>query len=368
MSIIVAVRPPGAAPGSNLYRNQWFGGGDYVHFGDASHWLRPFGTLREQAAREGFEFVTEDMVDLGRASALIMMDLPATPADIESVRRAHPHLKLVLQIFESAVGRLWTIDPVNHRLFDAVISYDDHQSALRKYFIYKIPAAIEGWPGPLRRDPWEVRKLASMVAVRNSAAPRIPRKAGIGMMRQGWRFSPATWINYVTEGGSLYGERIAVANAMASATPDDFDLFGPGWTDEGPLPTRACAKGKAAGSKLDFLGRYRFNIAFENCRNDCGYISEKIFDPLMAGTVPVYLGNRSIHKLVPQSAFVDARQFSSYQQLAAHLKAMPKAEWEAMRQAGEDYLHGPAASVFGADQNVRATLSAVRHALGGHRG
>jgi len=199
--------------------------------------------------------------------------------------------------------------------------------------------------------------------VMKAPPPSFPRNTGAGLIREGWRFNPKTWLDYVMQGGSLYGERIAVAEAMAKAAGADFDIFGPQWSEAESPEIRRCARGPALGSKLDFLGSYRFNIAFENCLNDCGYISEKIFDPLLAGTVPVYLGNSRIERLVPGAAFVDARNFRSHTSLAEYLKAMPQAEWQAMRESGAAYLRDHAALAFGAAPNAAATLDAIRYAL-----
>jgi hypothetical protein len=40
--------------------------------------------------------------------------------------------------------------------------------------------------------------------------------------------------------------------------------------------------------KRETIGRFMFNMAFENCLED-GYVTEKPFDALIAGTVAVYL-------------------------------------------------------------------------------
>jgi hypothetical protein len=43
-----------------------------------------------------------------------------------------------------------------------------------------------------------------------------------------------------------------------------------------------------------------------------GYITEKIFDCLYAGTIPLYLGAPDILKYVPADVFVDCRKYSSW--------------------------------------------------------
>lgn len=51
--------------------------------------------------------------------------------------------------------------------------------------------------------------------------------------------------------------------------------------------------------KRSVAGKYMFNLAFENAV-EVGYVTEKPFDALMAGTVPVYLGDAShLKRLLP---------------------------------------------------------------------
>lgn len=45
---------------------------------------------------------------------------------------------------------------------------------------------------------------------------------------------------------------------------------------------------------LQLMAKYKFTIAFENAIGD-DYITEKLWRPLMLGSVPIYLGSPSIH-------------------------------------------------------------------------
>jgi len=80
---------------------------------------------------------------------------------------------------------------------------------------------------------------------------------------------------------------------------------------------RAADRGRA--TKLEVLGRYRFNLAFENCI-DRDYVTEKWFDCLLAGCVPVYAGAPNIADFAPSpESYVDARAFDPAA-LARHLR------------------------------------------------
>jgi hypothetical protein len=136
-----------------------------------------------------------------------------------------------------------------------------------------------------------------------------------------------------TDVRELYSARVEVIRFMESRYPEAFDHYGPGW--EGDYPSwRGTVE-----SKFTVYPRYRFGLCYENMQNEPGYITEKIFDCLRAGCVPIYLGAPDILERIPGEAFVDRRQFADTAGLIEYLSAMPKAEWMAMRKAGWDYLH-----------------------------
>jgi cellulose synthase/poly-beta-1,6-N-acetylglucosamine synthase-like glycosyltransferase len=68
--------------------------------------------------------------------------------------------------------------------------------------------------------------------------------------------------------------------------------------------------------------RYRFVMAFENAR-DVDYVTEKFFEPLMYGAVPVYFGAPNIEDFAPgDHCYIDASQFASAKELADFLTSM----------------------------------------------
>jgi hypothetical protein len=61
-------------------------------------------------------------------------------------------------------------------------------------------------------------------------------------------------------------------------------------------------------SKRQFLVPYKFTIAFENYTYP-GYNTEKLLDPLLAGSIPIYIGNPDIENQFSPSSFVHGRRF-----------------------------------------------------------
>eukprot|EP01048_Picozoa_sp_COSAG05_P005176 COSAG05_NODE_301_length_11860_cov_30.927812_3_plen_348_part_00 len=59
----------------------------------------------------------------------------------------------------------------------------------------------------------------------------------------------------------------------------------------------------------DVLRRYRFYLAFENTCEP-GYITEKVYNALDAGAIPVYLGAPDVELYVPKGSIMDAREMA----------------------------------------------------------
>jgi len=72
-------------------------------------------------------------------------------------------------------------------------------------------------------------------------------------------------------------------------------------------------------TKLEIISDYKFTLAFENAITP-DYVSEKFFDPLVAGSVPVYLGAPNVGDFAPgDSCFINTADFTSVEALADYL-------------------------------------------------
>ena len=101
----------------------------------------------------------------------------------------------------------------------------------------------------------------------------------------------------------------------------------------------------ACASKFDVLQRYTFCLCFENMAMN-GYITEKIFDCLYAGTIPLYLGAPDISKYIPSTAYVDCRKFTSWNEMWNEVHSMSDSQIQAMREAGRLFLGSEQARPF----------------------
>jgi alpha-1,3-fucosyltransferase 10 len=71
-------------------------------------------------------------------------------------------------------------------------------------------------------------------------------------------------------------------------------------------------------TKLTVISRYHFYLALENSIAP-DYVTEKIFDALIAGTIPIYRGAPNCREFVPEGSFIDATTFNGPKILADHL-------------------------------------------------
>jgi len=70
--------------------------------------------------------------------------------------------------------------------------------------------------------------------------------------------------------------------------------------------------------KIHLLSGYKFHIAFEN-KERPGWCTEKLYDALAAGTVPIYWGDPRVEDYFNPQAFINARNFRSWDSLAEYI-------------------------------------------------
>lgn len=79
-------------------------------------------------------------------------------------------------------------------------------------------------------------------------------------------------------------------------------------------------------SKLKTLARYKFTIAFENAFGD-DYVTEKVFDALVAGSIPIFLGTQDVNEFLPgERCMIDTADFAGPRELAEHLRYLDSNE------------------------------------------
>lgn len=84
---------------------------------------------------------------------------------------------------------------------------------------------------------------------------------------------------------------------FSKANPQ-FDMYG----RFHKLATQIPAYRGPSTSKWKALSRYKYNLVIENANEDY-YISEKVFDALICGCMPIYYGSKKIFEILPKEWF-----------------------------------------------------------------
>jgi hypothetical protein len=82
-------------------------------------------------------------------------------------------------------------------------------------------------------------------------------------------------------------------------------------------------RGDYRAIKHEVFASYPFVLAFEN-RNCYDYITEKVYDALLSGSVPIYMGASNIADYLPPKSYIDAAWFTGPGELAAYVEYLLK--------------------------------------------
>jgi len=98
-------------------------------------------------------------------------------------------------------------------------------------------------------------------------------------------------------------------------------------------------------TKWETLSRYDFTLCFENTALK-GWLTEKLFECLRVGTIPIYWGATDIGELISPECYIDMTQFAGYAELRAFLKGLDRAAVRRYRDAGRAFLESRAFEPF----------------------
>jgi hypothetical protein len=172
----------------------------------------------------------------------------------------------------------------------------------------------------------------------------------------------------------LYSERRTAIRWFEKNHPELFEFYGVGWDKykfDGNRflralnrfsifnPLREALSEKFPSyrgpvkSKLTTLKNYKFSICYENARDIPGYITEKIFDSLAAGCIPIYWGAPNISDYIPNDCFIDRKQFSTYEVLFEYMQSMSETEYNSRLESVRKFLQGKDSEKFSPWYNAR---------------
>lgn len=141
----------------------------------------------------------------------------------------------------------------------------------------------------------------------------------------------------------LYKERFNLINYFNNQG-ECFDFYGQQW-ENGPYHTYRSFRGSLC-DKISTLQQYKFIVCFENSCIIPGYITEKIFDSFISGTVPIYWGAPNVENYIPKNCFIDMNDFNNYEALHSYLENMSEETYNNYLYAIASFLNSEKASQF----------------------
>lgn len=92
--------------------------------------------------------------------------------------------------------------------------------------------------------------------------------------------------------------------------------------------------------KLDFISKYKFNLAFENMLAP-GYVTEKIVDAFIAKTIPIYWGSDWVKKEFGEGGYINISDFNSINDAIEYIKTVDNDDdlYMSILEKGPKLLH-----------------------------
>jgi hypothetical protein len=96
--------------------------------------------------------------------------------------------------------------------------------------------------------------------------------------------------------------------------------------------------GGAVADKRSFIKDYKFVLSFENSTYP-GYTTEKLIEPMLMNSIPIYWGNELVGKDFNTRSFVHVNQFTSYEAAIEQIIELDKDEVKYAQMAIEPWFH-----------------------------
>lgn len=266
----------------------------------------PFFLFKSKLAEYDVQISTQDIFPPEHSDLLLFLDIPKDFSN-------YPKNKLkYLIITESELIKPHNWDLSLHLQFDKIFTWNDDFVDNLKYFKLNFSN--------------QIFSTAPESGIRNKFCCLIA-----GAKSNGHPFE-------------LYSKRVEVIRWFEANAPKKFDLYGTGWDlyqFKGPVFLRALNRFKflrqlfadkypaykgSISSKKDVLMQYQFSICYENAERIPGYVTEKLFDSMFWGCIPVYWGAPNILSFVPANCFIDKRKFNTYEDLFLFLQSLTPAQ------------------------------------------
>lgn len=304
-----------------------------------------FCTLKEEFHLNNKNIQTIDIFkDFKEIKCIVFFDMPEKKnIYFKKFKKAKADLISILFLWEPPVVSPKNYKLSNHYIFDYVITWNENLIDNKKYFKFNYPQMNIN--KPIHELNFSEKKFCTMVCSNKQSKIK----------------------------NELYSKRLEVINYF-EFTSDQFDFYGVGWLDKPiflgyskfhrylktiiwyanckSIRNFKNYKGTIT-NKLEAISNYKFTISFENQKNLRGYVTEKIFDCLISGTVPIYLGSENISEIIPFKCFIDYRDFNSIQELVDYLRNIDERDYEDYLLQAKEFLKSDFFKIFTYSEQIR---------------
>jgi len=118
-----------------------------------------------------------------------------------------------------------------------------------------------------------------------------------------------------------------------------FHTYGSGWGN-----TEFKGLVMPYNKKFEIISKYKFNIAFEGQLFN-GRITEKVFQAMICGSIPIYLGPDNIDDYIPSDCYVDFRD-KNFEKLYKTIVEMSEEEINQYKDRIKNFLYSIKGDIF----------------------
>lgn len=152
--------------------------------------------------------------------------------------------------------------------------------------------------------------------------------------------------------GELYSARRSFAKHINSRNAEHLILGGRGWDDEG-LPSLGVVDDKVA-----FLKQGQFNVCFENSNLQKGWVTEKLLEAILVGSIPIYYSIGHDLNILPGDIYINAASFNSWEELYDYCLSLDPSQRVSYVEAGWDWLTSGEGQFFTTEKSVDTLIEA----------
>lgn len=106
-------------------------------------------------------------------------------------------------------------------------------------------------------------------------------------------------------------------------------------------------------NKLDFIKDYKFTIAFENSSYP-GYTTEKIFEPMLVDSLPIYWGNQNVKTDFNTKSFINVHEYDNLEDVVERIIEIDTNDGLYLDYMMQPYFENNKTNKFAREENITA--------------